>query len=155
MKKRLEAHAPLGIDTGVELALYFAGMFFATMQSLNFLFKYLGARNELYRYIGGEKVLIEGAVIQSFESLAEGAFLFAQILCVVTLLVTIYHYMYHYQGSKMMYLMKRLPDKWEVHRRCLTLPVAGAVLMMVWAFVLRMCYYAIYMLCTPNQCLPL
>lgn len=154
-KKWLEANAPVGIDAGVEVSWYFAGMFLATMQSLSFLVRYIEARNELYEIKAGKAVLIEGAVIRNFVDLTDGVFLLAQIVCVVTLLMVIYHYMYHYQGSKMMYLMKRLPDKWEVYRRCLTLPIAGAILMEVWSIVLRMIYYAIYILCTPNQCLPL
>ncbi len=32
-------------------------------------------------------------------------------------------YYSHYQNSQSVYLMRRLPDKWEYHRRCLTLPL--------------------------------
>lgn len=84
-----------------------------------------------------------------------GVFLFGVMMCGITLFRTGYYYTYHYQGSKMMYLMKRLPDKWEVHRRCWTLPLAGTALLCVWMLVLRMLYFAIYMVCTPSQCLPL
>lgn len=154
-KSWLEDHAPLGINVHSEVTYYAGGVTVATIQSMGFLFRYGEARRALYEVKAGKPVLIEGAVIKDFASLTENMFLLAVVVCVVTLLASIFYYMYHYQGSKMMYLMKRLPDKWEVYRRCLTLPIAGATLMAVWAFVLRMIYYAIYILCTPNQCLPL
>jgi len=154
-KKWLEKHAPLGMDLTSEIGMYILGVIVATGQSLLFLLSYSGAYQELYEYRGGKKVLIEGAFIQPFDNLAEGLFTFGIIVCVVSLLTVIYHYIYHYQGSKMMYLMKRLPDKTDLKKRCWTLPVAGAVIMAVWMFILRMIFYAVYMLCTPSQCLPL
>lgn len=155
MKKWLEKHAPLGIDVSTHTAFYLFGVVIATLHSLLFLLAYGNTVNALYNYHAGKKVLIEGAIIVDFNTLTEGVFTTGISLCIVTLLVVIYYYLYHYQGSKMMYLMRRLPDKTEVIRRCWTLPITGSVLMAAWMFVLRMIYYAIYILCTPSQCLPL
>ena len=154
--KWLEKHAPLGIDVTTEFGLYIFGVVMATLLSaFCFFVDYSYALNELYTYRGNKRVLIEGAIMQDFNVMIDELGTVSTLVCVVTLLVTVGHYMYHYQGSKMMYLMKRLPDKWDVHRRCWTLPVTGAVLMVVWAFVLKMLFYAVYMFCTPSQCLPL
>lgn len=153
--KWLEKYAPLGINVATEVGVYIAGVVIATLQSTMFFVNYGNATADLYTYRLNKQVLIEGAIIKEFQYLLENVFLFSTLVCIATLLVTIFHYMYHYEGSKMMYLMKRLPDKWEVHRRCWTLPVAGAVLMVVWMQVLKMFYYAVYILCTPSQCLPL
>ena len=155
MKKWLEKHAPLGIDVSTHVGLYLFCMFIATLHSMLFLLAYGNAVNALYDYHVGKKVLREGAMIVGFDVLTEGIFTTGIAMCIVTLLVVIYYYLYHYQGSKMMYLMRRLPDKTEVIRRCWTLPITGSVLMAAWMFVLRMIYYAIYILCTPSQCLPL
>ena len=154
--KWLEKYAPLGMDVHTELIGYIVSVIVATLLSMiAFFVRYLAARSELYESYAGKIVLIEGAIIKDFASLTKGVFILIVIICVTTLLRAGYYYMYHYQGSIMMYLMKRLPDKWELHRRCLTLPIAGAVIMAVWSLVLRMIYFAIYMLCTPSQCLPL
>ena len=153
--KWLEKYAPLGINLERDVCVYITAVVIATLQSLLFFINYANALDALYAYRLDKKVLLEGAVIVEFPYLLEHVFLFGNIVCIVTLLGTIFYYMYHYDGSRMMYLMKRLPDKWEVHRRCWTLPVAGAVLMLAWMFVLKMIYFAIYVFCTPSQCLPL
>lgn len=153
--KWLENYTPLGIDVGKQVGWWLAGVVAATLHSMLFLIRYFDRRADLYILKAGKRVLIDGAVMTDFGTLTEGVFLTFYLVSIVTLLVIIYHYFYHYQGSKMMYLMKRLPDKWELHRRCITLPVVGAVLMMVWMLVVHMLYYTIYILCTPSQCLPL
>lgn len=153
--KWLENYAPPGVGVSKHVRGYIALVGVATIQSMFFFLKYGNAMDELYTYRAGKRVLMEGAIIQSFEQITEGLFLTGYLECVAVLLMSIYYYLYHYQGSKMMYLMKRLPDKWEVHRRCWTLPIAGAVLMAAWMMILKMFYYVIYILCTPSQCLPL
>ena len=72
-------------------------------------------------------------------------------LCLV--LLAAYHYAYHRQGSKSIYLMRRLPSKLELHRRCLTLPIAGILIALLTAFLLLLIYYAVYMNVTPAECL--
>lgn len=153
--KWLEKHAPLGIEIQNEVGIYILGVIVSTCQSLLFFLNYVNARAELYDYYGTKKVLIEGMKIQEFSYLIDKLFSFGTIVCIACLMMVAVHYMYHYQGSKMMYLMKRLPDKWELHKRCWTLPITGCVLMAAWMFVLRMIFYAVYILCTPSQCLPL
>jgi len=153
--KWLEKYAPPGIDVSTEVTWFIAGNVVATLRSMMFLLYYLGARGNLYERRASGLVLIEGAMMQGFDSLTEGVFLSMEGVCIIALLMSIYHYFYHYQGSKMMYLMRRLPDKWELHKRCWSLPVAGCCITFVWMTVLKMTYYAIYLLCTPSQCLPL
>ncbi|MBQ8518057.1 MAG: hypothetical protein IJ455_00435 [Agathobacter sp.] len=153
--KWLEKYAPPGIDVSTEIAWLIGGNVLATLHSMMFLVHYVTARGELYERRVSGMVLIEGTVIRGFGELTAGVFLSMQVVCIIALLVSVYHYFYHYQGSKMMYLMKRLPDKWEVHKRCLALPIAGSCITFVWMMLLKMIYYAIYILCTPSQCLPL
>ena len=153
--KWLEKYAPLGVNVYSGLKWDIAGVVLATLQSMLFFMRYGIARGALYEEYAGKKVLIEGAVIEDFAILTKGIFSCFYIVCVSILLSVGYNYLYHFQGSKMIYLMKRLPDKWELYRRCLTLPIAGALIIATWGLVLRMIYFAIYMLCTPSQCLPL
>lgn len=39
----------------------------------------------------------------------------------------LYNYRYHYNESKSVYLMKRLSNPWEFHRRCISVPLLGMV----------------------------
>lgn len=153
--KWLEKYAPLGMNIHSELLWYIVIVILVILESILFLVRYTIARGELYQSYAGEMVLIEGAIIEDFAGLTTDLFAEMVIICGVSILHIITNYMYHYQGSKMVYLMKRLPDKWELHRRCLTLPIAEVVILVVLSLVLRMIYFAIYILCTPSQCLPL
>ena len=153
--KWLEKYAPLGIGVKNQVIGILAGVAVATLHSMWFFVAYQQARQELYMTVGSKQKLIEGAIIQDFSIITQHLFWTFYIVEIVIFLSVISFYMYHYDGSKMMYLMKRLPDKWDVHRRCWTLPIAGTVLTVVWMLILRMIYYAVYILCTPSQCLPL
>lgn len=154
--KWLDNYVPPGMDGYREFKIYIGAVIFATLESfLYFVLGYSNAYSNLFDYRFGKRVLIENVFIGPYDHIVEGVFWVPLLICIAIFFVTIYHYMYHYQGSKMMYLMKRLPDKWEVHRRCWTLPVVGSVLMAVWILVLRMLYFAIYIVFTPSQCLPL
>ena len=65
----------------------------------------------------------------------------------------VYFYFYHRQESRSIYLMRRLPDRWELHRRCLTAPLAGIVFYAAATFTLILITFAIYMWATPAECL--
>lgn len=154
--KWLEKYAPPGMKVMTGVGVYIGCVVAVTFQIfLSFLYPYGVARSEMFTYNTGKEQVIEGMMMPEFEWFTENIFIFAEIMCVVTLLMTIYNYMYHYQDSMLMYLMRRLPDKWEVHRRCFALPVAGTVFMVIWTFMLYKLCYAIYILYTPSQCLPL
>ena len=68
------------------------------------------------------------------------------------LVFLLWHYAYHYQGSRSVYLMRRLPDRWEYHRRCLAIPaatVAATAVLLAGSLAL---FYGAYMLFTPAAC---
>jgi hypothetical protein len=75
----------------------------------------------------------------------------AAALCMVPL--SIYHYAYHYSGAKSIYVMRRIPDKFELHRRCLALPILGALAYAVMAALLILIYLGIYVAVTPEKCM--
>ena len=153
--KWLEKYAPLGICVVNQVRSYLVGLVIATVYSMWFIIRYISARNALFEYVRGERKLIEGAVIQDFGILTENLFWGFVIMMIVTILTAVFFYFYHYDGSKMIYLMKRLPDKGELWRRCVTLPVIGTVILIAWLGIVYLMYYAIYLFCTPAQCLPL
>ena len=80
-----------------------------------------------------------------------------RILLVVAVVLVlgfiVYHYLYYRQGSKSIYLMKRLPSKHELHKRAIALPMLAILGCLVAALIVMLLYFAIYMLATPKQCL--
>lgn len=151
----MEQYVPPGISLAQEIAYWKLAMIGSTLWSMLFLIQYLNSRSALYKTVAGKRVLIEGAMMPSFEDLITGKMEVFYLVIIYCIIIAVYHYFYHYQGSKMMYLMRRLPNKWEVHIRCLSLPVCAAVIAVIEALVLKMLYYAVYILFTPSQCLRL
>lgn len=61
-----------------------------------------------------------------------------------------YHYFYHFQGSKSIYLMKRLPQKGEFIKRLVTLPIFLFCLTTVLMSIYMVFYYQIYLIVMEN-----
>lgn len=157
-RKKLEKYTPPGIDFANQLKYCLLGLSVAFGWSWSYLAKYLTARSNLFEYSFVGEVLREGAVITDFQELVhDGLDSFDGFLMfyIVMLGLLVYHYLYYYQGSKSIYLMRRLPDRWEMHRRCVALPFAAIVIGVVTEIALLLLYYGIYLACTPQQCLPL
>lgn len=62
----------------------------------------------------------------------------------------IYHYATLRRGAKSNYLMGRLPDRKELRRRCLTLPLLMVLAAVVLVAVLLPIFYGAYLLATPD-----
>ena len=154
--KKFEKYTPPGISFANQLKLCLIGWSAAIGWSISYLAKYATARANLYEYSLKGPVIREGAVITDFyELLHEGLDSFDgfSMFYIVMIGFLIYHYIYYYQGSKSIYLMRRLPDKWEIHRRSITLPFAMIVIGALTQMALCMLYYGIYLTCTPTECL--
>lgn len=151
----MEQYAPPGIHVAQEVIYWIMTMTVSTFWSMVFILRYIEERNLLYVTRGGKKVLVEDAMMPGFEELAANRFEVFYLVIIYCVIIMVYHYFYHYQGSKMMYLMKRLPNKWEVHIRCCILPIAAIVITILYRNILKMLCYAIYIVFTPSQCLPL
>lgn len=157
-KPDLQRLVPPGVNAQQELHWICGGWALSLLYSLGFVTGYSQERNNLYMTVttsaGRQRVLRSGAVMPDFADLL-GTHLYGFLLVALCVLaVVVYHYLYHRQGSKSIYLMRRLPDGMELHRRCWTLPVLGALASILLAFVLLMIYYAVYILVTPKSCLP-
>lgn len=150
-KIELGAYAPPGLDWRKEIQTYCCGLAGAfSFAFFWYLLRYTNAKSDLDWHI---HTLAPGAVMKDFYVLMDsilisfaipGAYMVSQAVC---------HYQYHSQGSKSIYLMKRLPDRIELHRRCLTLPAAGLVICGLTAFLTIALCYGIYLYFTPKECL--
>lgn len=153
MKLNLSRYAPLGMSLKTELGLFCGGMSYSIIHSLFFFVRYMDARSDLYDWHLDKCQLIPNAVMPDFVTLLGSAFYGFGILSLCMLCFAVYHYFYHYQESKSVYLMRRLPDKKEWHRRCLTLPIGAIIICVLTAFLLLVIFFAVYMICTPQECL--
>ena len=156
--KKFEKYTPPGIGFKERLlyTLWYLGI--AVGWSCSYLVKYMTARSNLYEYALSGLVLREGAVMPKFSMLVQDGmdsrygfwgFYFLMIVMMVM------NYLHYYQGSKSIYLMRRLPDKLEMHRRNVILPMVAIGVGTLTQAALWMLYYGIYLTCTPPQCLPL
>lgn len=158
MKLDLSRFAPPGWDLRREKQLFEFGMILSAFASLVvFLARFYDALDQLYQtqWVNGmrERTLRPGTVMADYKQVLGGALLGFGILALCLAALIPLHYAYHHQGSKSIYLMRRLSDRWERHRRCWTLPLLALAACLLAAFLLLAAYYAIYMLATPEECL--
>lgn len=163
-------YVPLGIDGQRVRNYVLAALIGAVAWSLIFWFHYTDAYWDLFQYRSGtysnaehaglifsmnsNYILKENAVMKPFSELLGGVFWGFALAAAAMLLEAVRFYSSHYQGSKSIYTMKRLPSPWELHRRCLTVPIAAVVACGLLALLLLGVYYAAYLYCTPAGCLP-
>ena len=152
-KPDLSRYAPLGINVRSEWQGYVAGLAVAVVYSMIYLLRYFNARENLYEWTLKGRELIEGAVMPDFAELMDGTLLVFLAIALTMMGLVIYHYIYHRLDTKSYYVMRRLPSRWELHRRCLTLPVIGLLICGAAALIMTLIYYWIYMGCTPEECL--
>ncbi len=150
--------APCGFELKYELRLFLWGMVVSILYGNLFFIRLYNTWYELFEQ-GWEdgkwvtKGVREGAIMRNFPELLDKALFGFLIVAICMMVFIIIHYGFHYQGSKSIYLMKRLPDKWELHRRCITLPLVGIGICLITAFLLLLLYYAVYMIVTPPECI--
>ena len=157
MMQRLKQCVPPGVDGAGELGTISV---LWMLSALNLLFRGPGVFvTEILR------LKKAGQPAEPFSLYFWGTVWFSPVLAVlpvmvlVTLLYLAAKVLSHYRlfrsrGSRADYTMRRLPDRWDLHRRCLALPAAGIVGALSLQGLLGILYYFVYILVTPRQCLP-
>lgn len=151
----LDRFAPVGYDWRHELRYFAGGLIAALLYSLGFPVRLSSARNLLYvtSPLTGKRVLREGMMMQDFAELIGKCLLAFPLVALMMAVFGVLHYASHRRGSRSDYTMRRLPDPWELHRRCLTIPVCSVLICLIAGFAMLLVYYGIYMLTTPPECL--
>lgn len=159
MKKRFDPARwiPVGYDwESLKTALVW-GHVLSGLGTMMVLVRYADDRSNLYAIPPGgtEKVLIPGRTVAPYGTYWVDGPLFL-FWCVMAFLAVqvVQFYLGHYRESMSIYTMRRLPDRWELHRRCWTVPVLAAVSLWVMTAALAGVYYMIYLGLTPQGCLP-
>ncbi len=158
MKKRKidwNRHVPLGMD-GEKVKNRMAALLGVGIGgSLLCPLRYAQARAELFWYMNGKYQRRTRTKMVPFEELLSGSFIVMAIAAVGFVLAMAVFYLYHYQGSRGIYTMRRLPSRWELWRRCVTLPVLFLVLSILCTAVLIGLYYLLWRYATPPDAFPL
>lgn len=158
MKKKFiekwERYAPPGADVGKQINRFSGQILLAVFYALIcFLLRYLPARSNLYYFTSGQHILRPDAVMPDFTEMTAHMFLFHIILFLILLGRIAGNYASFFRGSKSIYLMKRLPDPMERHRRCLALPLAGIAVIVLTAIIVLLISFMVYLRFTPAACM--
>ena len=120
-----------------------------------FVGRYSNARDKLYYkdYETGEKFLWDGAIMTDFDIVLGWSLAGVILTAVICLTYIFVRYNYLNKESKSIYLIRRLPSRGELFRRCAAVPLYMAAICLIWAFGLLVLYYLTYLTATPDQCL--
>jgi hypothetical protein len=148
--------APPGYDLHPEWTVFLLSLLGAWLYNLTFYLHYGAARDALYGYdaIREERFLIEGARIAPFREVLSHSLAGFAVAAAILLCFVIGHYLSYRQGSRSIYLMRRLPKSFERHRRAWTLPLLACLAFALCALLLLLLHLCFYLVFTPNQCLP-
>lgn len=155
MKYKLSELVPVGINAP-RLKGMLTGQLCLTLiiSVIVYIFMLCDYVSELYFYdVNGKLCIYENVYMEDFSFLRSRAFGVFGIYAAFLVGVILYNFLYHYQGAKSIYTMKRLPDKNEYYRRCLALPVIYLLLLVSFITVFNFLYYLLYILIVPEQCL--
>ena len=152
MRIDLTRHVPPGFRVNEEVKGFWGGCVGATLFSLiTYIPRYNDELDKLYYKSGAVRTLRAGAVMPDFVEILDRSLWGFLVVIFISLVLIGVHYTYHYQESKSIYTMRRLPSRWELHRRCLTLPLFAIVAYLLMAFAILLIFYAVYMNLTPTS----
>ena len=146
--------APVGLGGRLTVRRICVGLLLVDLYEwIAFTNKFSHYQRMLYQYIpNGGKELLPGAVMAPFyQTLSNNSWGAGISLLMIPL--ALWHYFYHYQDSRSIYLMRRLPDRRELWRRCLTIPLLGLAACILLYGGNLFIFYAIYESFIPPQCL--
>ena len=136
---------PVGRETG---GVAVAASVMVLIHLVQFLFRMQEELRWLYDEMGR---LIPGAVMAPFSQVTAGYIPAWGVLTLACLALGVVRYTYYDQGSRSIYLMRRLPDRWELWRRTLGWPLVLAVLLALLAAVLLGAFRLGYLWTVPAE----
>ena len=151
--KTLARYLPLGLDTKAtfqRICVVFDIAFLFTLPAPLCIY---AQYNNLFYKEGGKKIFYKDTMMPMFSEIILPWFLLFGVILLGCIIAIVTFYLYHRQGSMSIYTMRRLPDRWDLHRRCLTVPLLSALLAIVIAALLMALYYAFYCWLVPFRCI--
>lgn len=155
MKFDIGKYFPAGYEYKAELWTLGGWLIGSVIYSFSFFLNYYRAYMKLFFYdrINEEFILKEGVFMERFSLLSDGIFRGFYLGVLLLGILAICHYTYYYQGSKSIYLMKRLPDRKMLLKSCICVPVVLGIFSVVLMTVLSLFYFGFYTWVTPEECI--
>lgn len=101
-----------------------------------------------------QRVFPPDRMMHDFITLLDGVWPLFWVPAVTAVLLAVVNRHGFSQGSKAVYLMRRLPDRWEFHRRCLALPLLTLLLGGVLMVLVLLACWGMYTHFTPEHAIP-
>ena len=154
-KLDLSGYVPVGMDWESKREIFLICLIAAAFLAMcAFMVQFMYAMDDVYEYTGwNQRALIPGAVMPDFYTTMDWVLIGYQAIGLYQFKAIYDNYASHRQDSMSIYLMRRLPDRWELHRRCLGLPLMGIGVCVLAALVTVVVCYGCYMIGAPQQCL--
>lgn len=120
---------PMGWPWQNEIILTAAALGLSTLTAMGlFMSRFTPALDDLYqRAYGQEPVLIPGRLVPPYPQVLGNALLGFGLVALCLILLPIGHFLWHRWGARSDYLMRRLPRRQELAKRCIT----GSALLLV------------------------
>ena len=150
MKIDLKKFDPPGMETDKEQGFFITGMVCSLLYSIT----YFDAYWDEYRRLFQRDVLRSERTIAPFLEILDKRLMGYVILAACMFVAVAIRYAYYRQGSRSIYLMRRLPDKGLLHRTCWVRPLVRMGLSLLAALVSLAVFFGIYVFVTPAVCLP-
>ena len=147
--EKLARWVPPGFPLKRELTFYGWAAVFSLLWSLGYLGWLTDAKAILFSPETGELMPIMASDFLPLVTYSRCLLLY-KLALLLPLVFLLWHYTYHYQGSRSVYLMRRLPDPREFRRRCLTLPLAALACFILLAAATVLLYFGLYCLVMPK-----
>lgn len=155
MKKyRLRDLVPPWVDGKTHAErLYACLLFSAILSCMGFVFRmYIGWQQyQSYVQIFPDTRMDDFYAMTIFPFLYVSIFFGFVLTSFVAVILAISYYRGFREGSHALYLMHRLPDRWELARRCLALPLITIGVCALSVLVLTLIFFGIYALITPKE----
>lgn len=139
--KKLPSFVPLGIDLDGILKMYVSLLGVGVISSYQFFHSFDHYLHQMQLNFNKTGELSSDFNLFSLYCTGLGFFSMVFLWCIF---LTGYHYYYHLQGSKSLYLMKRLPQKGAFLRRIVTLPIILTIVTLIYVIILLTYYIYIY-----------
>ncbi len=148
LKQALHDIAPVGRDLTQDFVLYGIGLFLAWFISVGF---WVDLQNTLVSLSYVQVLAGQTVAMPSFAALLGNYMIGFSVLAVLCLALIPLYYQMHYGESRSVYVMRRLPQRGALHRRCVTLPLCLAGLTLLIGGALLAFYYHQYCKLTPAE----
>lgn len=152
MMERLDRYAPPGMDLSGIRRWTVGAIVVSALFSMIFLSEYATELSELRQIM--EHPVYAGRTMTPFGDLIVLPMILFRIAPFIPLVHIPSMYGYYFQESKSIYVMKRLKNPFELHLRCLTLPILAALLVVLSGAAVYLLYRLFYYICTPEILLP-